>query len=261
MNSFNLFFKKEIVELVKTVKGVVLAIVFLFLAISAPLITKLTPEILKAAGNGASQDEMNVLASIIPTPTSVTSYNQFASNFNSIGLLAIIIVFAGIVANEKAKNTAAYILTKNISRTQFIVSKLAAAVVFTFVSMIISAGVLKLYTDLLFDDKLIDFKYFIIFFALLLLYIFFILTIVLFSSIISKNVTSATFIGFLIFIVFSVLPSVPKIGKYTPAKINDLGIMLQSTRAGDLTINIIVTVIFSAAFILIGIKLFNRQEL
>ncbi|MCL2773631.1 MAG: ABC transporter permease subunit [Oscillospiraceae bacterium] len=261
MNSFNLFFRKEIVELVKTVKGVVLTIVFLFLAISAPLITKLTPEILKAAGGSASQDEMNVLTSIIPTPTSVESYKQFVSNFSTIGLLAIIIVFAGIVANEKAKNTAAYILTKNISRTQFIFSKFASAVVFILVSLIISAGVLKLYTDLLFDDNLVDFKYFIIFFAFLFLYIFFILTIVLFSSIISKNVTSATFIAFLIFIAFSILPSIPKIGKYTPAKLNDLGIMLQSTKVSDLTINIIVTVLCSVAFILIGIKLFNRQEL
>ena len=261
MNSFIIFFKKEIVELVKTVKGVVLAVIFLIIAISAPLITKLTPEILKMAGNDATQEEMNVLASVIPPSTSATSYNQFFGNFNTIGLLALIIVFAGIVANEKSKNTAAYILTKNISRTQFILSKLISAAAFTFVSVIITAVVLKIYTDLLFSDNLVNFKYFVLFFALLLLYILFILSIILFSSIVSKTVTSATFIAFLIFIVFNILTSVPKIGKYMPPEINNLGIMLQSTKIEDLTINIIITIVCSAAFIFSCIKLFNRQEL
>ena len=260
--SFIIFFKKELVELVKTVKGIVLTIIFLFIGISSPLIAKLMPEILKmAASDAETQEVMDALAALMPPPNSIESYTQFFSNFNQIGLLAVIIVFAGIIANEKAKNTAAYILTKNISRTQFVLSKFASAVLFTFVSVILTAGVLKIYTDLLFGDKLIDFKYFIIFFALLLLYLFFILAIILFSSIVSKNITSAMLISFLIFIVFNIATAIPKIGKYMPPDINNLGVILQSVKVEDLTANIIITVLCSLTFIIGGIMLFNRQEL
>jgi ABC-2 type transport system permease protein len=260
--SFIIFLKKEIIELVKTVKGVVLAVIFLFIGISAPLIAKLLPEILKLAATDAeTQEVMDALAALMPPPNSLESYNQFFSNFSQIGLIALIIIFAGIVANEKSKNTASYILTKNISRAQFIMAKFTSSVIFNFVSLIITAAVFKLYTDLLFEDKLVDFESFIIFFAFLLLYIFFILSIVLFSSILSKNITSATFIAFLIFIIFNIATVIPKVGRYMPPQINNIGIINQSVNAGDLTVNIIVTVLCSAAFIFGGIKLFNRQEL
>lgn len=260
--SFIVFLKKEIIELVKTIKGVVLAVIFLFIGISAPLIAKLIPEILKMASTDAeNQEVMDALAALIPPPNSIESYNQFFSNFSQIGLIALIIIFAGIVSSEKAKNTASFILTKNISRAQFIMAKFTSSIIFNFVSLIITAAVFKLYTDLLFEDKLVDFESFILFFSFLLLYIFFILSIVLFSSIISKNITSATFIAFLIYIGFNIMGVIPKIGKYMPPHINNIGIINQSINAGDLTVNIIVTALCSAVFVFGGIKLFNRQEL
>lgn len=261
MRSFILFFNKEITELIKTVKGIVLAVIFLVLGISSPLITKLTPEILKLALNEASTEEANVLISVIPKPSSIESYNQFFSNFNTIGLLAVIIVFAGIVANEKSKNTAAYILTKNISRAQFILSKFVSSAVFVFVSLILAAGTQILYTFFLFYDKLTDIKYVFIYFLLLFLYLIFMLTIVLFSSVLTKTVTSATFLAFLIFIIFNILPAIPKIGKYMPPNINNSGIITQSVNISDLTVNIIITIICSIIFIFSAVQIFNRQEL
>ena len=261
MNSFVLFFRKEIAELIKTVKGIVFAVIFLVIGISSPLITKLTPEIIKLAGIEASAEEMDVLTAIIPKPDSVESYKQFFSNFNSIGLLALIIVFAGIVSNEKNKNTAAYILTQNISRRQFILSKFVASVVFTFVSLVISMAAQIFYTKFLFDDNLIELKYIIIYSALLFLYLFFILSIVIFSSVVTKTVTSSTFVAFLIFIAANIFSAIPKIGKYMPPNINDISVLLQLKSAGDLTVNIIITAVCSIIFIIAGLELFNRQEL
>ena len=259
--SFIIFFKKEITELIKTVKGIVLAIIFLVIGISSPLIEKLTPEILKMAGVSGSSEEMALLSALIPTPTSQTSYVQFFGNFNTIGLLVLIIVFAGIVANEKSKNTGSYILTKNISRTQFVLSKFTSSVVFTFVSLVVSMGAMVFYTSYLFDDGLVNISNVLLFFAMLFLYLIFILAIVLFSSILTKTVTSATFLAFIIFIAVNILSSVPKIGKFLPPRINDAGIVLQTTNIGSLTVNIIITVICTAVVVFAGVKLFNRQEL
>ena len=260
MNSFILFFRKEITESIKTIKGIVLAIIFLVIGISSPLLAKLTPELLKLSGIDISEEIMLSMG-INPVPNSVDSYIQFFGNFSQIGLLALIIVFAGIVANEKSKNTAAYILTQNISRRTFILSKFISSVAFTFISLLLSMGTQIFYTYYLFDDKLTDIKYIIIFFALLFLYLIFILSIVIFSSVVTKTVTSSTFIAFLIFIAANIMTNIPKIGKYMPPNINDINILLRTKSVGDLVINIIITVACSVAFIAAGLELFNRQEL
>ena len=261
MNGFVLFFKKEIIELIKTVKGIVLAVIFLVLGISSPLLTKLTPEIVKMALADAAPEEAEVMTALISNPDSKASYEQFFGNFNTIGLLAVIIVFAGIVANEKSRNTAAYVLTKNISRVQFILSKFISSVVFVFVSLVLAMGTQILYTNFLFDDNFTDIKYVLLFFTLLFLYLIFMLTIVLFSSVLTKTVTSATFLAFLIFIAFNILGSIPKIGKYMPPDINNFGIITQAKNISDLTVNIVITVICSVIFVFSSVKIFNRQEL
>jgi len=255
-----LFFKKEITELIKTIKGVVLAVIFLVVGISSPLLAKLTPEILKISGIDISEEVMLSMG-INPIPTSSDSYAQFFGNFNQIGLLALIIVFAGVVANEKSKNTAAYILTQNISRRTFILSKFASSVVFTFVSVIITIGAQIFYTNYLFEDKIIEIKSVMIFSGLLLLYLIFILSIVIFSSVMTKTVTSSTFVAFLIFIAANLMTGIPKIGKYMPPNINNFGILTQTVTVNDLIVNIIITAICSIAFIVAGLELFNRQEL
>ncbi|MCL2096359.1 MAG: ABC transporter permease [Oscillospiraceae bacterium] len=261
MNGFALFFRKEILELFRTVKGIILAVIFLLVGISSPVLAKLTPEIIKWAGIDGSDEEFAALTALIPTPDSAASYEQFFSNFNTMGLISVIIVFAGVIANEKSKGTAAYMLTKNISRTQFILSKLASAAAFVFASLIISLGSQMIYTGILFGDKIIDNKSVIIFSALLFLYLIFILTFTLFSSVLTKTATSAAFLGFLFFIVFNIFAALPKIGKYMPPLINNFGIITAAESVRVLLPNIIITVICCAAFVVLSVKLFKRQEL
>jgi ABC-2 type transport system permease protein len=259
MNGFVLFFKKEFIELIKTVKGVVLAVIFLVVGISSPILAKLTPEILKWAGIDATLEEMGALG--ITEANSIASYEQFFSNFNTMGLFAVIIVFAGIVANEKSKGTAAYILTKNVSRTQFILSKFISSVVFVFVSFVIAIAVQIIYTNILFDDKLIKLEAVLIFSAFLFLYLVFILAFALFSSVLAKSVTPAMFIAFLIFICVNIFAAIPKIGEYSPSLTNNFGLLVQSVKISGLMPNIIITIVCSAIFLFASVELFKRQEL
>ena len=262
--SFIIFFKKELYELFRTAKGIALAAIFLITAITSPLLAKLTPDILRwsmnTAGEIASSNGL-IDFSMIPDPTSIDSYTQFFSNINFLGLLAIIIVFAGIVAGEKHKGTAAYILTKNISRVEFILSKFAASCVFTLACTIVSVGVLKLYTDMLFGDKLIDIKYFFLYFALFYLYIIFILAITVFSSVIAKNVTGATVMSFLIFMCINIVASIPRLGKFMPPNINQLGVLVNTIKIDDIIPNIIITAVVCVFLVFAGVEIFNRQEL
>jgi ABC-2 type transport system permease protein len=260
MNSFVIFFKKELTELVKTVKGVVLAAIFLVIGISSPLIAKLTPEILKLAGLDISPEQMAAMGINYP-PNSRDGYAQFFSNFNTIGLLAVIIVFSGLVANEKAKNTAAYILTKNITRAQFILSKFFSSAIFVFVSLGLAMGAQIFYTMFLFEDDLVKTGNVILFFSLLFLYLIFMLALVLFSSVLTKNVTSATFLAFLIFIVFNIAAAIPKAGDYMPPAVNNFGILTGAAGIGDIGASIAAAALLSIVFLILSVVIFNRQEL
>ena len=260
--SFDIFLKKEISEQIKSVKGIVLVIVFLFVAVSSPLVAKLTPEIVKWAMETTEEMmDMGALFAMMPEPDSVTSYTEFFSSFNMMCLLALIIVFSGVVANEKSRGTAAYILTKNISRTEFIMSKFVSSLIFIFASVIITAGVLRIYTNLLFNDGLVQLSSFVIYFLILFLYLIFIMSIVLFSSIFAKNVTSATIMSFLVFIGFNIWAAIPRVGKYAPPNINDFNVLLNAKDSRELTIGIIITLAFAVLFLIAGINLFNKQEL
>ena len=260
MNSFAVFFKKELTELVKTVKGVVLAAIFLVVGISSPLIAKLTPEILKMAGLEIPPEQMAAMGINYP-PNSIDSYAQFASNFNTLGLLAAVIVFAGLVANEKAKNTAAFMLTKNISRSQFVLSKYASSAVFLFFSLALSMGAQIFYTKFLFEDDLVKTGDVVLFFALLFLYLIFILSLVLFSSALAKSVTSATFLAFGIFMAFNIAAAIPKLGGYMPPAVNNFGIITGIVGMGDIGGSIAATALCAAAFAVLAVMIFNRQEL
>jgi len=262
MNSFVIFLKKEIMEYIKTAKGIVLIIIFLFTGISSPLIAKLTPEILNmAATDEATKEMMDMLSALIPMADTTSSYSQFFGNFTQIAMLALIIVFAGIVANEKSRNTAAYMLTKNISRTQFLLSKFVSSVIFTITAFILSIGAQILYTNILFDDKIIQTNNVMIFSGAMCVYLIFILTIILFSSVVSKSTTPATVIAFLIFMAVSMTNSIPKIGKYMPPQTITFGIFTEGANVSGFAVSIIVTVLCSAALLFASIKLFNNQEL
>lgn len=114
-----IFTRKELSEHARTWKLLILATVFVLFGIMSPATAKYTPELLKALGNGIVVN--------LPPVTVTDSYLQFFKNLNSMGVIILLLVFAGLVVDEKAKGSAAIILTKDLSRPSFVLAKFAAA--------------------------------------------------------------------------------------------------------------------------------------
>jgi len=266
--NFDIFLRKELKELLKNFRGIVLLAVFLFTAVSAPIMARFTPDILMWAFNAMDEPtDMSAFIGLFGEPSSVSGFTQFFSDFTTLGLFAFIIIFGGIVAKEKSKGTAAYILTKSVSRTEFILSKFVASVLFIFAATAVTAGVLKLASFIIFNDGLIHVQDFILYFALLFLYLVFIMSIIMFASVIAKSTTPATIFSFLIFAAFNIWAMIPRAGRFAPPNINNLNVLandlntLNAHNSTDLTVGIILTVAFSICFLISSIALFNRQEL
>ena len=117
MKAFWAFTKKELTEYYRTAKIMILMVVFLLFGMMNPVLAKFTPEIIKAAGL-----DLN-----LPDPTAMDSWAQFFKNVGQMGLIIVVIVFSGIMANEFSKGTLINILTKGLKRKTVILSKFTVA--------------------------------------------------------------------------------------------------------------------------------------
>ena len=98
MNHFFVFLKKELLEYARTYKLLILLTVFIIFGITNPLIAKLTPDLLA----NFMPEGMTVT---IPEPTALDSWAQFFKNTQQMGLIVLLLVFSGVLANEISKGT------------------------------------------------------------------------------------------------------------------------------------------------------------
>ena len=94
------------------------AIMVLLLGLGTPVLTAVTPALLRAT----ERSQPGVVIKL-PAPTSIDSYLQFMGNLDQVALLVIIITGAAIVASERRAGTIVLVLTKPLSRSGFIVAK------------------------------------------------------------------------------------------------------------------------------------------
>jgi ABC-2 type transport system permease protein len=214
MSGFWVLLRKEFREQFKTSKVVIVAAVFLFFGLGTPLLTKYTPELIKAVGTGGITIEM-------PTPTSGDSLTEYTSTMSQFGVLMAVLLAMGAIAKEVETGTAAMVLSKPVGRLAFILAKLKAEG-FTFLVALILGGLACWgYTMLLFGDaNALGFLY-----QNLLLGLFFAvcLGITLFFSSLMKSQLAAGGLALALIIFLSAISGLPWVGRYLPGALIDWG--------------------------------------
>ena len=121
MRQYLIFTGKELREHTRSYRLLILGLVFLLFGIMSPATAKYMPELVNLAGS-----DSGVIIQMNP-PTVLDSYVQFFKNMSGMGIIILLLVFAGTVADEKAKGSAQLILTKTISRPAFVLAKFTGA--------------------------------------------------------------------------------------------------------------------------------------
>jgi ABC-2 type transport system permease protein len=130
----SVFAKKEAREIARTWRIWVLPGIVLFIALSGPLLARFTPQIIGAvAGN-----QLGHLT--LPPATYLDAYGQWVKNLGQIVIVALIVIYGGIVSAETNSGTAVLVLTKPVSRGAFVVVK--AVVHAVFLAVLLAAGTL-----------------------------------------------------------------------------------------------------------------------
>ncbi|MCL2785153.1 MAG: hypothetical protein FWD55_06930 [Propionibacteriaceae bacterium] len=139
MRTYLAFCKKEFQENWRTYRLLSMIAVFVALGIMNPLTAKLIPTLLNGMDMGGVILEM-------PDPVALDSWAQYFSNISQLGMLALIIVFCGLTANEFAKGTLINVLTKGLTRHTVILAKFTVASLIWTLSYLIAFGVTWAYT-------------------------------------------------------------------------------------------------------------------
>lgn len=254
MNAFLTLFKKEILEIYRSKKFLILLAIFAFIAIGSPIIAKLIPTLLKSvpATPGITFN--------IPEPTWKDSIDQLVKNLAQFGFIVIIFMFAGAIAEEKSKKTLELVLTKPISRTNLVLSKFFAAGLYLKVIFIASMVVFYSYTASLFGTfSLTNLVWLTIF---LLIFLILILALTVFSSVVSGSQVGAAGLAFVISIIFTtVVGYIKKLSDYSPSYVlsNYKDLMIDG-KIRDFLPSVSVSITLIILLMMAAVVLFKKQE-
>jgi ABC-2 type transport system permease protein len=246
--------RKELLEQWRSYRLLVVAVVFLlFGGFMAPLTAKYTPEIVKAV---APQGE--AIIGLIPEPTAEVAVEEYIQNITQFGILAVLLVTMGVVAQEKDRGTAALMLVKPLPRGVFLMAKFVALGLVVTVSLVVAAIACYYYTLVLFEA--VDLSSFVALNALLLLFMLVYVALTLLFSTLSNSQVVAGGLAFGLLMLLTILGMLPTVGDYLPGRLVTWAGALFNGGATHWS-----AVASSLALLLVALfaawTLFNRQEL
>jgi hypothetical protein len=121
MSGFRALLGKELGEQVRTLRLVVLVIVFASFGILSPVTARYLPGLINSLG----ADQLGIVVTL-PPPSLADAVDQLLKNVSQFGILAAILLAMGSVATEKDRGTAAFVLSKPASRAAFLAAKVVA---------------------------------------------------------------------------------------------------------------------------------------
>ncbi|MEO7020267.1 MAG: ABC transporter permease subunit [Ktedonobacteraceae bacterium] len=188
--------KKELYEQYRTYRVLIALVIFLLLGISAPIVTSLTPDLLKSLGNG--------IQITLPPQTATDALQSYIKQMSQLPALMLILLAMGSVADERGRGTAVTVLTKPLPRSVFVLAKFLAYVLTLFVSMLLAAVGAYYYTNQLFSAP--PLTGFLLINLALFAFLTLILALTVLASVLFRNTVAAGGLAFGGFLVLAILP-------------------------------------------------------
>jgi ABC-2 type transport system permease protein len=255
VSGFTTFLKKEFREVLKTWRLWVLPGILVFLGITAPVITKVTPQILRATAQSTPGAVIK-----LPTPTALDAYVQFLANLAQLVVIALIIATAAAISSERKSGTAVLVLTKPLSRAGFVVAKAVSHLVVLIVATSAGAVICIVVTVALFGTS----RYigpFLVSVAVWLVFAGMLIMLALLFSAWLKGQAPAAGAAVGVWIALLALTGFPLIRDHTPAGLIAMNDAFLRHRDIGVAWPLVTTVALGVAFLLGAVWAFERREL
>jgi len=247
------FLNKEIKEYVKTPKLLIIMCLFIFFAILSPLTARYMNELLSLLAEGVQIT--------FPDPTFTDAWVQFYKNTTSLCLIVYLIIMTGTVAQEKNKGSIMLVLTKKVSRFNFLFSKFVGGALLMTAGLFASLLVSGLYTQILFKEVIYDGL--LISIVLMWLMGLFYTALAILASVISKTPTIAALLGFVGYAFFNLLNVSSGLQKFNPSGASSLvnRILYNTSSSSTNMICLISTVVGTVLIFSLSYVIFKKQEI
>jgi ABC-2 type transport system permease protein len=236
----------------------VLAVVLLFFGILSPVTARYMTQILTFAATG--EPELEQFLELIPPPTPLDSVDQYINNLTGIGLLVVVLLVMGLVAQEKDRGTVVLVLARPVSRVAFLLTKFAAFATWLVLCVVAAGLVAYLYTGLLFGEWLAAGS-FAALNALMILYFLVIAALTFLGSTLTRSSFAAAAIGLGVWALISLLGNIRALGDYVPGRLAAAAAQLPRGQAFESWPAIAVSLVLLALALVVSIIVFQRQEL
>jgi ABC-2 type transport system permease protein len=253
LSAFIAFVKKEFCEYLRSYKLFILTTVFLLFGFMNPIVAKIMPEL---------------LASLLPegmsislgTPTALDSWAQFFKNVSQMGVIVLVIMMSGIMANEFSRGTLINMLTKGLPRSTVILAKMTAATAIWTFSYLLCFVVTYVYTAYFWRmDGITN--------MLLAISSLWLFGLLLISLLIIGGVLFSNLYGSLLLtggaVVFMMMLNIaPAVQKYNPVTLSsdNMALLTAQKAASDFTPAMIICAVAIIALIGASIGLFNKKQ-
>lgn len=255
MKGFVAFFEKEVRELVRTKRLMILLAVFVIVGIMNPAVAKLTPKLFELMADELSEQgivlgEMKV--------TALDSWTQFVKNM-PMALIVMLIMFGGIYTSEYTKGTLIPLLTKGLSRGSVVLSKLAAMLLTWSAGLWLCYGITYFYSDWYWDNSVVSELGFACF-CWWLFGVLMICCIVFFSSFAGSGAQVLLGCGALYF-AMTMAGMYSKAKEYLPTHLCDSAPLYKGELVpSDYTAAAVITAAISAVLVLAALPLTHRRQ-
>jgi ABC-2 type transport system permease protein len=209
-------FRKEMQEQWRTYRFLIVAAVFAAFGLASPLFAKFTPEMLKAIPGVPPE-----LLAAIPAPTVADAIAQYLKNMSQFGILLALLMTMGVVVQEKERGTAAFFLTRPVSRETFLLAKFAALTVTFMISLALAAIGCWYYTLVLFAP--LAWGPFLALNGLMLVVFLVYMALALLASTLARTNGVAVGLAFVALILLGGIGALPTIGEYFPGRLFSWG--------------------------------------
>jgi ABC-2 type transport system permease protein len=247
--------RKELIQLWRTKRFLVVAAVFGLFGLTSPLMAYFMPQIF------SSIEGAEMFAEMIPTPTMKDAMDQYIKNLTQFGFILAVVFGMSAVVGEKEKGTAAMILSKPMPRWAFVTSKFVSQSVMYLVGFMIATVFAYLYTLVLFGP--LNFLNFMAVNGLMLLWLLAYVAVALFGSVVGQSTPAAAGIGLGGAVLLMLAANLPNVGVITPTGLigwaSQIAVGAENifVNGGALAMGFVIIVMC-----LIGsVAVFERQEL
>ena len=256
MRSFSAFFKKELLESIRSGKLLFLTILFCLFGIMNPAIAKLTPLIFNLLSEELSENGMTIVAVEI---NALTSWTQFFKNI-PMALIAFVLIYGNIFTKEYEKDTLILVLTKGLARHKVVLSKATLLFSFWTVGYWLCFFITYAYNDYYWSNSIAKH----LFPAAFHWWLFgiFVLCLILLFSVICKNYASLLLCTGACVLLCYLLGLLPQAAPYMPTSLmNSAALLVGTESASDHLASVFITAALSFFCIFASIPIFNKKQL